>query len=121
MMFIDPATGWFEITEILGKTSIQMSQMLNNMWLSRYPLPEIIIFDNGMEFKKDFHHIFDDYGITPRPTMIKNHQANSILEHVHQVLGNMLRCQNIKHLELDSHDPWTELLSRVPVKNHLVT
>ena len=72
MTFIDPDTGWFEIAEILAKTIMEMSQMLNNIWLSRYPRPNMIIFDNGSEFKKDFHYIFDDYGIKPKPTTIKS-------------------------------------------------
>ena len=73
MTFIDPATGWFEITEIKNKTSAEMSQLLDEVWLSRYPRPQNIIFDNGSEFKKDFRYIFEDYGIKPKPTTIKKH------------------------------------------------
>ena len=55
MTFVDPATGWFEIAEILtDKTSARISQIFNNTWLSRYPRPRKVIFDNGNEFKKDF-------------------------------------------------------------------
>ena len=71
MTFIDPATGWFEIVEVEQKTSAQMSHLLNRTWLSRYPRPEKIIFDNGSEFKKDFRYIFDDYGVKKRPTTVK--------------------------------------------------
>ena len=46
---VDPATGWFEIAEITDKTSARISQIFNNIWLSRYPRPRKVIFDNGMD------------------------------------------------------------------------
>ena len=69
MTFIDPATGWFEITQVsyydldqvkvqnqeyIDKTLARISQLFNNTWLSRYPRPKQIVFDNGSEFKHDF-------------------------------------------------------------------
>jgi hypothetical protein len=47
--------------------------------------------DNGSEFKMDFEYLCESYGIKRKPTMIKNTQANAILERVHQVLTQMLR------------------------------
>lgn len=113
MTFIDPATGWFEICEIGNKTSAQMSHLLNRVWLSRYPRPTKIIFDNGNEFKKDFKFIFDDYGVKCRITTIKNPQANSILERVHQVIGNMLRTKNLVELDFSFEDTWPNVLASV--------
>ncbi len=37
-----------------------------------------------------FEYLFESYGIKHKPTMVKNPQANAVLEHVHQVLGQML-------------------------------
>ena len=70
MTFLDPVTGWFEIVEVpqylvkdikteefresIDKSSARISQIFNNVWLSRYPRPSKVIFDNGLEFKKDF-------------------------------------------------------------------
>ena len=51
--------------------------------------------------------------MVPRPTTVKNPQANSILERVHQVLGNMLRVKNITALDIDPVDPWTNILASV--------
>ena len=113
MTFIDPATSWFEITDISNKTSANMSHKLDQVWLSRYPRPTVIVFDNGGEFKKDFRFIFDDYGIKPKPTTIKNPQANSVLERIHLVLANMIRAKNIKSMSLDIDDPWGSILSSV--------
>ena len=71
MTFINPATGWFEIVEIEEKSSSSMSQKLDTVWLNRYPRPRCIVFDNGTEFKKDFRHIFDDYGVKPNQLQSK--------------------------------------------------
>ena len=69
MTFLDPVTGWFEIVqvplfniddvkngnrEVIDKTSARISQLLNQVWLSRYPRPKEVVFNNGSEFKKDF-------------------------------------------------------------------
>ena len=113
MTFIDPATGWFEITEIPDKSSARISQIFNSTWLARYPRPQKIIFDNGNEFKKDFLPLLKDFAIKPTPTTIKNPQANAILERVHQVLGDMLRTKNLQEYDFDETDPWSELLASV--------
>jgi len=56
MTFIDPATGWFEIVEVptIDKSSARLSQLFDQVWLSRYPRPNEVSFDNGSEFKRDF-------------------------------------------------------------------
>ncbi len=48
--------------------------------------------NNGSEFKLYFEYLWmcKSYGIKHKPTTIKNPQANGILEHVHQVLGQMV-------------------------------
>ncbi len=43
----------------------------------------------------NFEYLCDSYGIKRKPTTIKNPQANAILEHMHQVLGKMLRTAEI--------------------------
>jgi hypothetical protein len=49
------------------------------------------MYNNGSEFKLHFEYLCESYGITRKPTMVKNPQANGILERVNQVLGQMLR------------------------------
>jgi hypothetical protein len=46
--------------------------------------------NNGSEFKLHFEYLCESYGITHKPTTVKNPQANGILECVNQVLGQML-------------------------------
>jgi hypothetical protein len=70
--------------------------------LFRYPQCHHLIYDNGSEFKLHFKHLCESYGIKRKPTTVKNPQANGILEHVHQLLGQMLRTA-----ELDMADSVT--------------
>ena len=99
MTMLDPATGWFEIVEVptyivtevltkqtseeIDKSSARISQLFDQAWLSRYPRPKKVIFDNGSEFKKDFIPLLKDYAINPTCTTIKNPQANSPVERIH--------------------------------------
>ena len=115
MTFIDPATGWFEVAEVpsIDKSSARISNLFDDVWLSRYPRPNKVIFDNGSEFKKDFLPLLKDFKIKPTPTTIKNPQANAAVERVHQVLGNMLRTQDLKDRVLDYVNPWGNILSSI--------
>jgi hypothetical protein len=58
--------------------------------LSRYPWCGYLIYDNESELKLHFKYLCESYGITRKPTTVKNPRANGILERVHQVLGQML-------------------------------
>ena len=93
MTFINPATGWFEIAEVptLDQSSAQISKLFDEVWLSRYPCPHKVLFDNGSEFKKNFQPLLNDFVIKATCTSIKNPQANAILEQIHQVVGSMLK------------------------------
>jgi hypothetical protein len=143
MTFIDPATGWFEIVEVpytdyctletvvnkskedaqylqkvlesktLDKSSARISQLFNQVWLSRYPRPRRVVFDNGVEFKKDFLPLLQDYDIKPKITTVKNPQANAAVERIHQVVHNMMRTQDLKNQVFDYIDPWGEILANI--------
>ena len=76
MKFIDPVTGWFEITEVpyINQILARISQLFNQMWQSRYPRPQRVRFDNGSESKKKIIPLLKDFGIKPKPTSIKNNR-----------------------------------------------
>jgi hypothetical protein len=128
MTFIDPATGWFEITQVpvfniedvnnnnveyINKTSARISQLFNNTWLSRYPRPHKVIFDNGSEFKRDFAPLLQDFDVRPVCTTVKNPQANAPVERVHQVIRNMMVTKDLSERVLDYIDPWGATLSSI--------
>jgi hypothetical protein len=79
LTMIDPASSWFEITElpiveqlrqqtvnskelsiadeIFDKTSEHIAKLVNKTWLCRYPQCRYLIYDNGSEFKLHFKYL----------------------------------------------------------------
>ncbi len=125
-----PATSWFKIVELptvsqemtvppagkskkvpfdkntkvaepyFDKSSAQISNLVYKTWFSRYPRCQYIIYNNGSKFKLHFQSLMDTYGIKRKLTSVKNPQANAILEHIHVVLGNMLRTSELNMAEM---------------------
>ena len=49
-MMIDPVTGWFEVVQYDDKIAIMITKLVETMWLSRYPRPIEIAYEQGKEF-----------------------------------------------------------------------
>jgi hypothetical protein len=111
MTMIDPATGWFEIAPIVKPNSDEAQRAFDSYWLARYPRPREIGYDNGKEFKWLFSELCDNMGITKKTTTEYNPQANSIIERVHQVLGNALRTFELEKQELSTKNPFEPFLT----------
>ncbi len=79
-----------DIDQIIDKSTKQISRLVNNTWFSRYPCPRYVIYDNESEFKDQFQALISEYGLTHKPTTVKNPTANAILESGHQVVAGML-------------------------------
>ena len=89
---VDPATNWFEMKEIKEKTAINIANVVEQVWLTRYPWPTEIIYDRGTEFTAEFSEMIQqDYRIAPNPISTRNPQANAVLERLHRTIGNMIR------------------------------
>jgi len=73
----------------------RIARLVDTIWLCRYPHCCYLIYDNGSEFKLHFETLCDSYSIQRKPTTIKNPKANAICEHVHQILGTMMRTSEI--------------------------
>jgi hypothetical protein len=85
-------TNYPEIIRIDNKSAAHVAQQFENAWLSRYPRPVRVIFDQGPEFKGDaFAQMLRRHGVHPHPTSVKNPQANAICERLHQTISNTLR------------------------------
>ena len=109
---IDPATGWFEMKEIPNKDSGTIANIIEQTWLTRYPWPTQIIFDRGKEFMGEFTRMVqDDYGIKKKPTTTRNPQANSIIERIHQTIGNMILTHQVGSDNISKDDPWSGILA----------
>ena len=111
---IDPITGWFEIVPYDDKRAITIASSVETTWLSRYPKPIEITYDQGKEFichefRKSLIEI--KYGITAKRSTSGNLMSNAILELIHQVLGILVRTFNIQQTYVDKNDPWTGILA----------
>jgi len=60
-------------------------------WVARCPKRNSVIFDPGTEFKGAFRDTLTRLGIEPHPTAVKNPQANSICERLHQSVAEVIR------------------------------
>ena len=53
-------------------------------------------FDNGTQFASEFVELLESFGVTPKPTTVKNLQANTFVERIHLVIVDSLRAMNLE-------------------------
>ena len=112
LTMIDPVTGWFEVAALQDNPNAnEIQRLFDSHWLARYPRPVEIGFDNGSEFKMEFQDLCKNMGLTKKTSLPWNPQSNSILERVHQVLGDCLRTFNLDNKELNPDHPFEEFLT----------
>ena len=110
LTMIDPATGWFEIAQIKNKTAMEVANMAELTWLTRYPWPTQVTLDRGKEFMGEFARMCkQDYGVKRKPITTRNPQANSIIERVHKTIGDMIRTMQVQNM--DDEDPLEGVLA----------
>jgi hypothetical protein len=61
LTMINRATAWLEIFEATNKSATSIQDLFHNTWLARYPQPQFIIFDDWVEFKREFKQICVQY------------------------------------------------------------
>jgi transposase InsO family protein len=111
---IDPATGWFELRRINNKEAIEVANTVEQTWLTRYPWPQQITYDQGTEFMAEFAQMIEmDYGIKKKPITVRNPQANAIIERIHQTMGNMLRTFVLPQSEIENSVESDGILSAI--------
>ena len=111
---IDTVKGWFEVVRYDGKIKITIANLVETAWLSRYPRPIELTYDQrkeyiGHELRKSL--IEDEYVITSKPSTLVNLMSNVILERIHQVIGNLVKDFNIQQTYVDKNDPHTGVLA----------
>ena len=91
LTMIDRATGWPEFAIAHDASAITNAILFDKEWLCRYPRPSIVIHNNGGEFiGREFQEMLASYGITYRPTSVKNPQSNALIERTHLTMGDKL-------------------------------
>ena len=78
----------------MNPTGLESIEVLEDVWLSRYPKPVRIIYDQGTEYRNiDFESFIISQGIKGCPSTVKNPQSNAILKRVHDVMKTSIRTQ----------------------------
>jgi hypothetical protein len=111
LTMIDPSTGWFEVKDVKDKSAKESMNTFDDVWLSRYPRPKYIGFDNRGEYKNVFEELVNNYGIKKKNSNPFNPQSNGIIERVHLTLNDSLITAQIDGREMDEKDPWGPFLS----------
>ena len=92
-----------------------IANLVETMWLSRYPRPIEIMYDQGKEFiDQDFIKslIEAEYRLTAKPITSRNTMYNAVLERINQVLGNLVWTFNIStQTYVDENVLWMGILS----------
>ena len=79
---INPVAGWFKITQYDNKRAISIRNLIETTWLTRYPIPMEITYDQGLEvivheFIKSL--IEKEYGITSNTITLGIPTSSTIL------------------------------------------
>ena len=107
---IDPATGWFEMAQITNKTAADIADITKKTWFTRYPLPQRFVFDCGTKFLAEFAKMcHNDYGLKKKPITTRNPQFNSIIERIHQTIGNIIRTFDVSNIV--NNNSWSGILA----------
>jgi hypothetical protein len=103
LTIIDPR--WFEMKELSDLMAANTAAALDDVWLCRYPCPQVIGYDGGSKFKADFAETIKNYGLTKKITTAYNPQSNGIIERVHQVIADALRTFELEKQDLERRIP----------------
>ena len=107
---IDPATGWFEMAQIPNKTAAKIVDITEKTWFTRYPLAQKFVFDRGTKFMAEFAKMCqNDYDLKRKPIITRNPQSNTIIEQIHQTIGNITRTFDVSNIV--NNNPWSDILA----------
>eukprot|EP00957_Ditylum_brightwellii_P170167 12953739-Ditylum_brightwellii.AAC.1 len=54
--------------------------------------------------------VASNYGVRKKPITARNPHAKSIIERIHQTIGNMTRSFEVHDTSIDEKDPWAGIL-----------
>ena len=98
LTMVDPAIGWFEMSQTPNKTAAEIADITKKTWCTRYPLPKRIVFDRGTKFMAEFSKMRqNEYGLKRKPTTTRKLQCNAIIERIHQTIGNIIRTFDVSN------------------------
>ncbi len=99
LSIIDVFTKFISLTVIKDSTAITVCKNLLEHWIYLYPIPEIIVTDQGKCFMGcAFKEVCDKFEIKHKPVLSYTPTANAMVERIHQDLGARLRMYKGKDL-----------------------
>ena len=70
MTMVNPVTGWFEQAQLTEKpNAFVWMKRFDPIWLTRYPHPREVGFNNGGKFMAEFSDLCDNMGLKQRPLL----------------------------------------------------
>ena len=92
LTLIDHCTGWVEVKPLPHKTAENVLRFLEGEYVPRYGPPEIIITDQGLEFKnKQVEGYLTSLGVEVRHSSPFHPQTNGKIERFHRTFKGILR------------------------------
>ena len=89
-------TRWFKIAEVPNARADCTANVPVTTWLSQCPWPTEMRMGKGEEFADEVSVARKEQcAVCRKVTTTRNPQANSMVERIHQVIGNMTRSGNI--------------------------
>ncbi len=96
LTIIDIKSRYIELIPLHNTLGPTVATAIDQVWLCRYPRPNIILTDNGKNFiGKEVNDLLLSYGIKHKYTTTYNLQCNSIIERSHSTINEYLRCLGI--------------------------
>ena len=72
------------------------------------------MFDHGTEFMAEFSKMCQNkYGLKSKPITTRNPQSNTIIERIHQTIGNIIRTFDVSNIV--NNNPWSVILAATMV------
>ena len=92
LTIIDHCTGWVDVKPLRNKTAENVVQYLSNEYVPRYGPPEIVITDQGLEFKnREVEGYLESLGTDVRHSTPFHPQTNGKIERFHRTFKGILR------------------------------
>ena len=91
LTIIDPATNLVEIGRQMTKESVETADLIQNLWLSRYPRPLVCVTDGGPEFQGATKAMLQQAGIKHKMGSAGVPTSNAYIEAIHKPIGQVLR------------------------------
>ena len=108
MEIIDYITNWIEVIPLKSLRAEDTTRAFLKSLISRHGFPEVLIIDNGTNFKSVFEHFCRNFHIEIKHTPPTHSQANGKVERVIQFFKNSLGTvvnASIKH--------WDEMVDNI--------